>query len=83
MSVLDTCVPKYHVAGVCEVVRVELLTPHIQRITFHGTALNGLERYWRPDMLVRLYYPPREGSNPPEPERCKYSVHSKRTKKSH
>lgn len=67
MSEIDTYEPKYHVAGVCEVVRTAQLTPRMRRITFHGKALNGLERYWRPEMLARLYFPPKGRSNPPEP----------------
>jgi hypothetical protein len=30
--------PKTHVAGVCDVVRAELITPHMRRITLHGTG---------------------------------------------
>jgi NADPH-dependent ferric siderophore reductase len=59
--------PKTHVAGVCEVVRTEMITPRMRRITLHGTALTGLERYWRPEMLIRLYFPPEGHNNPPEP----------------
>ena len=60
--------PKTHVAGVCEVVRAEMITPRMRRITLHGTALTGLERYWRPEMLIRLYFSPTKGqNNPPEP----------------
>ncbi|WP_431921171.1 siderophore-interacting protein [Nonomuraea jabiensis] len=57
----------YHVAGVCQVVRAELLTPRMRRITLHGQALAGLERHWRPEMLVRLYFPPQGHDDPPEP----------------
>ncbi len=67
MSEIDTYEPKYHVAGVCEVVRAVNVTPRMRRITFHGAALNGLDRYWRPDMLARLYFPKQGRSNPPEP----------------
>jgi NADPH-dependent ferric siderophore reductase len=59
--------PKTHVAGVCEVVRTEMITPRIRRITLHGVALTGLERYWRPEMLIRFYFPPKGYNNPPEP----------------
>ena len=59
--------PKYHVAGVCEVSRIEQLTPHVRRITLHGAALEGLKGQWRPEMLIRLYFPPKGHSNPPEP----------------
>lgn len=58
---------KYHVADVCEVVHAELLTPRVRRITLHSTALKGLDHHWRPEMLIRLYFPPKEESNPPEP----------------
>ena len=69
MQMIDTLgyEPKIHVAGVCEVVRVRVITPHMRRITLHGKALKGLESYWRPEMLIRLYFPPKESSNPPEP----------------
>jgi len=59
--------PKYHVAGVCEVSRIEQLTPCVRRITLHGVALEGLKGHWRPEMLIRLYFPPKGHSNPPEP----------------
>jgi NADPH-dependent ferric siderophore reductase len=67
MSEIDTYEPKYQVAGVCEVVRTAHLTPHMRRITFHGAALEGLDRYWRPEMLARLYFPPKGHRNPAEP----------------
>ena len=51
---IDTYEPKYQVVGVREVVRTAHLTPHMRRITFHGAALKGLDRYWRPGMLTRL-----------------------------
>jgi NADPH-dependent ferric siderophore reductase len=56
-----------HIAGVCEVVRAELITPLMRRITLQGEALRGLDRYWRPEMLLRLYFPPPGHSDPPEP----------------
>ncbi|MGD0330569.1 MAG: siderophore-interacting protein [Nitrososphaeria archaeon] len=59
--------PKYHVAGVCEVVRVERPTPCVRRITLYNVALEGLKGHWRPEMLIRLYFPPKGHSNPPEP----------------
>jgi len=59
--------PKTHVAGVCEVVRTEMITPHLRRITLYGAALTGLERYWRPELLIRLYFPPKGHNDPPEP----------------
>ena len=59
--------PKTHVAGVCKVVRTEMITPRMRRITLQGTVLTGLERYWRPEMLIRLYFPPKGHGNPPEP----------------
>lgn len=58
---------KIHIAGVCSVVRTETITPHMRRITLHGNALQGLERFARPEMLIRLYFPPQGSSNPPEP----------------
>ncbi len=67
MSEKEPYVVKYHVAGVCEVVRAELLTPHVRRITLHGTALEGLNDHWRPEMLIRLYFPPKGYKDPPEP----------------
>jgi NADPH-dependent ferric siderophore reductase len=59
--------PKTHMAGVCEVVCTVMITPHMRRITLHGSALTGLERYWRPEMLIRLYFPPKGHNNPPVP----------------
>jgi len=59
--------PKYHVAGVCEVSRIEQLTPCVRRITLNGAALAGLKGQWRPEMLIRLYFPPKGHSNPPQP----------------
>ncbi len=67
MSEIDTYEPKYQVVGVCEVVRTAYLTPHMRRITFHGAALKDLDRYWRPEMLTRLYFPPKGHRNPAEP----------------
>lgn len=67
MSDLDGYEAKTHVAGVIELVRGEMITPHMRRITLRGEALKGLERYWRAEMLIRLYFPPKGGVNPPEP----------------
>src|SRR5271155_969015 len=67
MSELETYEAKIHVAGVCEVVRTAPLTPRMRRITFRGSALKGLERHWRPEMLIRLYFPPPGSATPPEP----------------
>ncbi|MGA2522724.1 MAG: siderophore-interacting protein [Candidatus Bathyarchaeia archaeon] len=59
--------PKYHIAGVCQVVCVKQLTPRVKRITFHGAVLEGLKGNWRPEMLIRLYFPAKGHFNPPEP----------------
>jgi len=67
MSELEEYEAKIHVAGICEVVKVTALTPHMKRIAFHGSALRGLERHWRPEMLIRLYFPPEGTTTPPEP----------------
>jgi NADPH-dependent ferric siderophore reductase len=67
MSEEETYEPKYHAAGVCEVVRAEMLTPRVRRITLYGTALEGLKGHWRPEMLIRLYFPPTGYDSPPEP----------------
>src|SRR5690554_3149818 len=67
MSEFDDYEATIHVAGVCAARRIEMLTPKMKRITFHGEALRGLERHWRPEMLVRLYFPPEGNGEPPEP----------------
>jgi NADPH-dependent ferric siderophore reductase len=56
-----------HVAGVVAMVRAKQITPHMRRITLHGEALRGLEQHWRPEMLIRLYFPPPGHADPPEP----------------
>jgi NADPH-dependent ferric siderophore reductase len=62
-----TDILKTHVAGVVEVARATQLTALMRRITFTGEALRGLDQHWRPEMLVRLYFPPIGRTEPPEP----------------
>jgi NADPH-dependent ferric siderophore reductase len=67
MGEMEEYEAKIHVAGICAVLKTVALTAHMRRITLHGPALKGLERFWRPEMLIRLYFPPAGSRIPPEP----------------
>jgi NADPH-dependent ferric siderophore reductase len=62
-----TDVLRTHIAGVVEVAGARQVTPLMRRVTLTGEALAGLDAHWRPEMLVRLYFPPAGSAEPPQP----------------